>query len=218
MDDDRRRSDRARDRRKVADGVGVGGDVRCRVVYSFRDDLGMVAQRLKSEATGAPVVAGQEMRIPMAIDGHFWVEASLNGVPVKFLVDSGATMTTIGRKAAADAGVDVGANRDQLVRTGNGMVRFASGRARPCVGRSSAPMSCCNRRRRGFECAGHELSVVARALGGRGALADPQGVVGWSLFPISSIALHNTYYHTGIIARERAPQSPLTEEKRRHEP
>ena len=100
------------------------------VLFTFRDDLGMMAQRLKSEATGAPVIAGQELRIPMAIDGHFWVEAQLNGVPVKFLVDSGATMTTIGPRTAADAGVAVSADRSQVVRTGNGMVRVAVGRAR----------------------------------------------------------------------------------------
>jgi aspartyl protease family protein len=99
------------------------------VLFSFRDDLGYVAQRLKAEATGAPVVQGQEVRIPMAIDGHFWVEGSLNGVPVKFLVDSGATMTTIGRDTAAAAGVAVSSNRNQIVRTGNGMLRVASGRA-----------------------------------------------------------------------------------------
>ena len=99
------------------------------VLFTFRDDLSTVAQRLKSEATGAPVIAGDELRIPMAIDGHFWVEAQLNGVPVKFLVDSGATMTTIGPRTAADAGVAVSADRSQVVRTGNGLVRVAVGRA-----------------------------------------------------------------------------------------
>ena len=99
------------------------------VLFTFRDDLGYVAQRLRSEASGVPVVEGQEVRIPMAIDGHFWVEASLNGVPVKFLVDSGATMTTIGRATAEAAGVVVSANRTQLVRTGNGMLRVSTGRA-----------------------------------------------------------------------------------------
>ena len=100
------------------------------VLLTFRDDLGLVAQRLKSEATGAPVIAGQQLRIPMAIDGHFWIEASLNGTPVKFLVDSGATMTTIGPMTAADARVPISADRNQVVRTGNGMVRVAVGRAR----------------------------------------------------------------------------------------
>ena len=99
------------------------------VLFTFRDDLGYVAQRLRAEASGDPVVEGQQVRIPMAIDGHFWVEASLNGVPVKFLVDSGATMTTIGRATAESAGVAVSANRTQLVRTGNGMLRVSTGRA-----------------------------------------------------------------------------------------
>ncbi|HEU4956893.1 MAG TPA: TIGR02281 family clan AA aspartic protease [Sphingomicrobium sp.] len=99
------------------------------VLFTFRDDLGYVAQRLKSEASGEPVVEGQEVRIPMAIDGHFWVEGYLNGVPVKFLVDSGATMTTIGRRTAESAGVTVSANQTQLVRTGNGMLRVSTGRA-----------------------------------------------------------------------------------------
>jgi aspartyl protease family protein len=99
------------------------------VLFTFRDDLGYVAQRLMAEASGVPVVEGQEVRIPMAIDGHFWVEGSLNGVPVKFLVDSGATMTTIGRRTAEVAGVMVSANRNQVVRTGNGMLRVSTGRA-----------------------------------------------------------------------------------------
>ena len=99
------------------------------ILFTFRDDLGYVAQRLKAEATGAPVVQGHEVRIPMAIDGHFWVEGSLNGRPIKFLVDSGATMTTIGRETAETAGVEISASRSQIVRTGNGMLRVATGRA-----------------------------------------------------------------------------------------
>src|SRR5580765_7955280 len=62
------------------------------ILFTFRDNFGWVAQRLKAEAIGTPVVQGRETRIPMAIDGHFWVEARLNGKKVKFLVDSGATM------------------------------------------------------------------------------------------------------------------------------
>ena len=99
------------------------------ILFSFRDDLGYVAQRLKAEATGEPIVAGEEVRIPMAIDGHFWVDATLNGEKVKFLVDSGATMTTVGRETAATAGVAVSNVRNQVVRTGNGMLRVATGRA-----------------------------------------------------------------------------------------
>ena len=101
------------------------------VLFTFRDDLGYVAQRLRAEATGDPVVVqSNELRIPMAIDGHFWVEGFLNGRRIKFLVDSGATMTTIGRDTAEAAGVQVSASRGQVVRTGNGMLRVATGRAK----------------------------------------------------------------------------------------
>ena len=125
------------------------------VLFTFRDDLGLVAQRLKSEATGAPVVAGKELRIPMAIDGHFWIEARLNGVPVKFLVDSGATMTTIGTRTAADAGISVSATRSQVVRTGNGMVRVAIGRA------NSLAVGTLNRENVGLHIAnGEDLNVL----------------------------------------------------------
>ena len=99
------------------------------VLFTFRDDFGWVVQRLRAEATGEPVAQGREIRIPMAIDGHFWISGRLNGVRVKFLVDSGATMTTIGRDTAERAGIEVSARPDQIVRTGNGLIRVSSGRA-----------------------------------------------------------------------------------------
>lgn len=97
------------------------------LLFSFRDDLGYVAQRMRAEATGTPVVAGETVRIPMAIDGHFWVDALVNGQRIKFLVDSGATMTTIDRNLAHRLGVSTSPQRDQLVRTGNGVIRVSMG-------------------------------------------------------------------------------------------
>jgi len=99
------------------------------ILFTFRDDFGYLAQRLKAEAVGSPVSEGRETRIPMAIDGHFWVHAQLNGRDVKFLVDSGATMTTIDRDTANEAGVHVSPKADEFVRTGNGIIRVSSGRA-----------------------------------------------------------------------------------------
>ena len=96
------------------------------IVFAFRDDLGYLGQRLRAEATGEPVRIGRTLRIPMSIDGHFWVEAEVDGTPVKFLVDSGATMTTIDRATARLAGLSINPQRDQLVRTGNGMIRVSS--------------------------------------------------------------------------------------------
>src|SRR5688500_17867735 len=77
------------------------------VLFTFRDDLGFIAQRLRTEATGEPMIAGSEVRIPMSVDGHFWVDGNINGAPVKFLVDSGATVTTIDRGSALRSGAIV---------------------------------------------------------------------------------------------------------------
>src|SRR5215216_5752837 len=56
------------------------------ILFTFRDNLDWVWQRIRAEATGQPVHQGKELRIPMAIDGHFWVDARVNGLKVKFLV------------------------------------------------------------------------------------------------------------------------------------
>jgi aspartyl protease family protein len=99
------------------------------ILFTFRDNFGFLGQRLKAEALGTPVLQGRQTRIPMAIDGHFWVTAKINGHDVKFLVDSGATTTTIDRNTAVAARVKVADRRDLYVRTGNGVIRVASGTA-----------------------------------------------------------------------------------------
>lgn len=50
-------------------------------------------------------VEGGETHIPLARDGHFWVRARVNGVPANFLVDTGATLTTLNTDTAAEAGL-----------------------------------------------------------------------------------------------------------------
>jgi aspartyl protease family protein len=50
-------------------------------------------------------VEGGETRIPLGPDGHFWVRAEVNGVPAPFMVDTGATLTTLNEDTAAAAGL-----------------------------------------------------------------------------------------------------------------
>ena len=52
------------------------------------------------------VVEGGETRVEMAGDGHFWLEAELNGVPARFLVDTGATVTAVSEDVARAAGLE----------------------------------------------------------------------------------------------------------------
>ena len=98
------------------------------VIFAFRSEFMAVGSRLKAEAVGTPIQAGEELRIPMADDGHFWVNASVNGLEAPFLVDSGASFTTISRETADRAGVETGM-RVAMVETANGAVQMRRARA-----------------------------------------------------------------------------------------
>jgi aspartyl protease family protein len=51
-------------------------------------------------------VAGGETRVPLAPDGHFWINATVNGTEAPFLVDTGATLTAVSVPLAARAGLE----------------------------------------------------------------------------------------------------------------
>ena len=68
---------------------------------------------------GTSIEDGETLRIPMADDGHFWVEAKVNGHALRFVVDSGASVTTVSRDSAEAAGIPIGTQRT-VVRTANG--------------------------------------------------------------------------------------------------
>lgn len=88
-------------------------------------------ERLGSIA-GRPAqsVVGDELRVPMAADGHFWVDVSINGTKRRMMVDSGATVTAVPVETAQIAGLDTQANPvPVLIRTANGTVPAQSTRA-----------------------------------------------------------------------------------------
>ena len=102
------------------------------VAFTLKDDFIALGKRVYEEARGGGIVvvqAGETLRIKQSIDGHFWVDAELNGEKVRFLIDSGATMTTVGTATAAASGLDPIGGRGQLVRTGNGVIRVGRARA-----------------------------------------------------------------------------------------
>lgn len=57
-------------------------------------------------------------------DGHYWATARVNGVAVKFLVDTGATLVALNKRDARRVGLDI----DNLQRTVD--VRTAAGRVK----------------------------------------------------------------------------------------
>lgn len=59
-------------------------------------EIGLPAQRIE----------GGETLIPLAADGHYWLVAEVNGVPTRFMVDTGATLTALSQGAAENAGLE----------------------------------------------------------------------------------------------------------------
>lgn len=51
-------------------------------------------------------IEGGETIVPLAPDGHYWLVAKVNGVPTRFMVDTGATLTALSANAAEDAGLE----------------------------------------------------------------------------------------------------------------
>jgi aspartyl protease family protein len=99
-------------------------------IFALRDDFRALGSRIWGSITGHgdQEVQGGELRIAMADDGHFWAWGEINGHEVRFLIDSGATVTTIGPETADRAGVTRTGERT-MVDTANGTAFVDRGRA-----------------------------------------------------------------------------------------
>lgn len=101
------------------------------VAFTMKDEIAGFARQVmderRAESTGLQV--GQELQIKQALDGHFWVEGKLNGTSVRFLVDSGATTTSISTAVAKRAGIEPSGGIPAMVQTANGVTTVERGRA-----------------------------------------------------------------------------------------
>ena len=106
------------------------------VAFTVKDEIAALGKRVWAEVRGEGqmVQAGEELRIRQSEDGHFWVDGSLNGEKVRFLVDSGATITSISADTARRANIEYGGGLPVLIETANGTITAARGRARLKVG------------------------------------------------------------------------------------
>jgi aspartyl protease family protein len=96
--------------------------------YAYRDVFADAPQRLQMAfATGYPIAIGDhgaehEVVVPQDARGAFVLNAKVNGQPVKFVVDTGATDTVLSPAAAERLGVDLKTvDFKQSAETANGM-------------------------------------------------------------------------------------------------
>ena len=102
-------------------------------LFKLGEQSGLFSTRMAGVGGGssapAPAVLpsaraeGQALRIPMAPDGHFWVEATVNGTPARFLIDSGASVTALSVSTARAAGLNFDLNGPAVsMMTANGKI------------------------------------------------------------------------------------------------
>ena len=98
--------------------------------YSYRADLTRLWNRVAGELAPSSGITGTgTVAYRRAGDGHFYVDARVNGRRVRFLVDTGATTTGFDAATARAVGIDPASlDYSVRVRTASGTVRAAPAR------------------------------------------------------------------------------------------
>jgi aspartyl protease family protein len=96
------------------------------VVISYRFEIKQMWSHVKSDlsGTGSQDTSGKNVRLKRGDDGHFSAVVDVDGTPVTFLIDTGATVTSMSAKAAKSAKISVDRSTyPVIVETANGAVR-----------------------------------------------------------------------------------------------
>ncbi|MEO1017007.1 MAG: TIGR02281 family clan AA aspartic protease [Pseudomonadota bacterium] len=100
--------------------------------YTYRAELETVGQRVLGELMPSQpriAVTGGDVTISRDAGGHFVVDGDVNGSPVRFLVDTGASRVALPASIAESSGVDPDSLRYTIaVSTANGQVMMAGTR------------------------------------------------------------------------------------------
>jgi aspartyl protease family protein len=97
------------------------------LLAAFRSDLERIGQRVMAQLNpSAGAERGDTILFAKQEDGHFWLSARVNGVPVRFMLDTGASTVVLTRADADRIGLDVSAlDFSQRASTANGLVATA---------------------------------------------------------------------------------------------
>ena len=104
--------------------------------YGFRDELGFIGDRVMGElAPHSGIETGEgAVSFRASVGGHFYIEAEIDGVQLRMLVDTGATQVMLSLADARRLGFDVeNLSFTGVAGTANGTVRTASVRLRQVV-------------------------------------------------------------------------------------
>ncbi|MDA0998659.1 MAG: TIGR02281 family clan AA aspartic protease [Proteobacteria bacterium] len=96
--------------------------------YAVKDDLGDFGRRLAGTIVPSIPVSedGGRVSFRRGDDGHFRIEADINGRRLRLLVDTGASVVVLSQGDAVRAGIDVAKlSFTQQVRTANGLAMAA---------------------------------------------------------------------------------------------
>ena len=99
-------------------------------IFSFRFEFQAIWERIKSDfaGTAGQSVSGEAIELKRQDGGHYWLQVEINGNPVRFMIDSGATTTAINAQTATEAGVEVDdGGFPVIIETANGSVTAKRG-------------------------------------------------------------------------------------------
>ena len=90
------------------------------------DDQRAAIATVAPDASQSEPIESGEASIAKSSDGHFWADAEVDGHPVRFLVDTGATAVALTADDARNLGIDPSSLQYQYtVMTANGPARAA---------------------------------------------------------------------------------------------
>lgn len=119
-------------RAALSAGIWIGAFALLIGLYAFGPELRHVGDRMLAVLQpGRAAVSGaageRRIAVERSQDGQFHLDAMVNGVALRFVADTGASVVALDRTSAAQAGIPTETLRyDTPIRTANGLTRAAS--------------------------------------------------------------------------------------------